>query len=66
MVDLIGEPGRCLDIESGKTLDDTIEWAKFSGASWENDGSGFYYQKYDEPSEELLKDINSAPKLNVP
>ena len=54
---------KVLDIKSGKTLEDTIEWAKFSGASWENDGSGFYYQKYKEPSEELLKDINSAPKL---
>ena len=54
---------KVLDIKSGKTLEDTIEWAKFSGASWENDGSGFYYQKYEEPSEELLKDINSAPKL---
>ncbi len=54
---------KVLNIESGKTLDDRIEWAKFSGASWENDDSGFYYQKYDEPSEELLKDINTAPKL---
>ena len=54
---------KVLDIESGKTLDDRIEWAKFSGASWENDDSGFYYQRYDEPSEELLKDINTAPKL---
>ena len=41
---------KVLDIESGKTLDDRIEWAKFSGASWENDDSGFYYQRYDEPS----------------
>ena len=54
---------RVLNIESGEILNDKIEWAKFSGASWENDGSGFYYQKYDEPTEELLKDINSAPKL---
>ena len=54
---------RVLDIQSGEILNDKIEWAKFSGASWENDGSGFYYQKYDEPTEELLKDINSAPKL---
>jgi prolyl oligopeptidase len=42
-------------------LPDTIEWAKFSGATWENDDSGFYYQKYDEPKDELLKDINTAP-----
>jgi prolyl oligopeptidase len=54
---------KVIDIETGEHLPDTIEWAKFSGAIWENDDSGFYYQKYDEPKNELLKDINTAPKL---
>ena len=54
---------KVLDISSGKNLQDTIEWAKFSGAIWETDDSGFYYQKYDEPTNEALKDINTAPKL---
>lgn len=54
---------KVLDISSGENLKDTIKWAKFSGASWETDDSGFYYQKYDEPSDEALKDINTAPKL---
>ena len=54
---------RVLKIETGEILTDTIQWAKFSNATWENDDSGFYYQKYDEPKNELLKDINTAPKL---
>ena len=54
---------RILEINSGKVLEDKIEWAKFSNASWENDNSGFYYQKYDEPKGELLKELNSLPKL---
>ena len=54
---------KVIDIETGEHLPDTIEWAKFSGATWENDDSGFYYQKYDEPKDELLKDINTSPKL---
>ncbi|NCX42543.1 MAG: S9 family peptidase, partial [Proteobacteria bacterium] len=54
---------KVIDIETGEHLPDTIEWAKFSGATWENDDSGFYYQKYDEPTDELLKDINTSPKL---
>jgi prolyl oligopeptidase len=54
---------RILEINSGKVLEDKIEWAKFSNASWENDDSGFYYQKYDEPKGELLKELNSLPKL---
>ena len=54
---------KVLNIETGEVLTDTIQWAKFSNATWENDDSGFYYQKYDEPKNELLKDINTAPKL---
>ena len=54
---------KILNINSGETLQDQIYWAKFSTASWENDDSGFYYQKYDEPKDELLKEVNTAPKL---
>jgi prolyl oligopeptidase len=54
---------KVVDIQTGEHLPDKIEWAKFSGATWENDDSGFYYQKYDEPIDELLKDINTSPKL---
>ncbi len=54
---------KVLDIETGKVLEDEIKWAKFSGASWENDDSGFFYQKYDEPKGELLKEVNESPKL---
>lgn len=32
----------------GKQLNDKIEWVKFSGISWKDDG--FYYSRYDEPT----------------
>ena len=54
---------KVMNIETGEILSDEIKWAKFSGATWENDDSGFFYQKYNEPNEELLKDINQSPKL---
>ena len=54
---------KVLDIETGEVLEDEIKWAKFSGASWENDDSGFFYQKYDKPQGELLKEVNESPKL---
>ena len=54
---------KVLDINSGEVLEDNIEWAKFSNATWENDDSGFYYQKYEEPKDELLKELNSSPEL---
>ena len=36
-----------LDLETGKQLEDHIEWAKFTGASWR--GDGFYYSAYPAP-----------------
>ena len=36
-----------MDVESGQLLEDHIEWAKFTGASWR--GNGFYYSAYDRP-----------------
>ena len=35
------------DIATGKRLDDRLEWVKFSGATWLNDG--FYYSRYPQP-----------------
>ncbi|RZI58755.1 MAG: S9 family peptidase [Rubrivivax sp.] len=39
------------DLDAGKDLEDTIEWVKFSGASWTPDGKGFFYSRYDAPKE---------------
>jgi prolyl oligopeptidase len=36
-----------MEVETGKKLDDKIEWTKFGGASWK--GNGFYYSRYDKP-----------------
>ena len=54
---------KIMNIETGEVLKDELKWAKFSGASWENDDSGFYYRRYDEPDGELLKELNESPKL---
>ena len=35
------------DVATGKTLQDHIEWAKFTSATWR--GDGFYYSAYDAP-----------------
>lgn len=36
-----------MEVATGKILEDKIEWAKFSGISWQ--GNGFYYSRYDAP-----------------
>jgi prolyl oligopeptidase len=41
---------RIRDVASGRDLDDVVEWAKFSGAAWAPDASGFFYACYDEPA----------------
>ena len=52
-----------MNIKTRELLEETINWSKFSGAVWEKNNSGFYYQKYSEPTDELLADINEQPKL---
>ena len=54
---------KVMNIETGEVLEDELKWAKFSGASWENDDRGFYYRRYDKPDGELLKELNESPKL---
>ena len=54
---------KVMNIKTGEVLKDELKWAKFSGASWENDDSGFYYRRYDKPDGELLKELNESPKL---
>lgn len=51
------------EIASGKDLDDHLKWVKFSAASWNHDGSGFFYSRYDAPTAEELKRTNYFHKL---
>jgi prolyl oligopeptidase len=41
---------RVVDADSGKTLDDRIEWVKYSTLSWSGDSSGFFYSRFDPPA----------------
>jgi prolyl oligopeptidase len=50
------------DIATGNDLSDHIQWAKFSGISWLNDG--FFYSRYPEPKDgDALKGVNEHSKL---
>jgi len=39
------------DVRTRQDLPDHVKWVKFSRASWTKDGKGFFYSRYDEPSE---------------
>ena len=43
---------KVMSVETGEVLSDELEWLKFTGLSWASDGSGFYYSRYPETSEE--------------
>ena len=52
------------DIDSGKDTGDHIKWVKFSQTAWLHDGSGFFYSRYDEPTEATkLAAVNYFQKL---
>ncbi|WP_395408052.1 prolyl oligopeptidase family protein [Pseudoduganella sp. UC29_106] len=52
------------DIETGNDRTDHIKWVKFSNTAWAHDGSGFYYSRYDEPTEAAkLSGINYFQKV---
>ena len=52
------------DIDTGKDLPDTLEWVKFSDASWRKDSTGFFYSRYDAPNDaSKLADTNYFQKL---
>ena len=53
---------KVLDLNTGKTLSDEVNWAKFTGISWA--GDGFYYSRYPEPAGDgELSDKNEFHKL---
>ena len=55
---------RLRDVTTGQDLPDVVKWSKFSGASWAKDGSGFYYARYDTPTEgDALKGVNKFQKV---
>jgi prolyl oligopeptidase len=55
---------RVRDVDTGKDLEDHIQWVKFSNTAWTHDGKGFFYSRYDAPKEATkLADVNYYQKL---
>jgi prolyl oligopeptidase len=48
------------DVKSGKTLEDKLDWVKFSGMSWQ--GDGFYYSRY--PTPEAGKELTKKSEFH--
>ena len=52
---------RVMDLDSKQTLNDSINWVKFSGMAWKDDG--FYYSRYDKPKGSDLSTKNEYHKV---
>jgi prolyl oligopeptidase len=42
---------RVVDVASGKTLNDKVQWVKYTGLAWSPDSAGFYYSRFDAPAD---------------
>ncbi|HEX7003022.1 MAG TPA: prolyl oligopeptidase family serine peptidase [Trueperaceae bacterium] len=51
------------NVATGEDLADRLEWVKFTSLAWLRDGSGFYYQRFEEPQGDRYLERNEAPKL---
>ena len=50
---------KVLNLETGETLADELNWLKFTGLSWAPDNSGFYYSRFPETdSDEKFQSLN--------
>lgn len=55
---------KLLDVATGETMTDELEWIKFSGAAWMKDGSGFFYGRYAAPEEgTAMEGVNLGQQL---
>ena len=51
-------------VDTGKDLDDKLEWSKFIDPEWAADGKGIYYGQFPKPNEkEILTSANEHHKL---
>src|SRR4051812_39174545 len=59
------EEWKVRDVATAKDLDDELKWVKFSGASFTKDGKGFFYSRYDAPTNAAtnLRSVNYFQKL---
>lgn len=51
------------EIETGRVLDEVMQWVKLSGANWAPDSKGFYYSGYDKPEGSVLSGQNQFQKV---
>jgi prolyl oligopeptidase len=58
------EEWKVRDVRTGADLSDDLKWVKFSGASWTKNNQGFFYSRFDVPTEAgKMTGVNYFQKL---
>ncbi len=53
-----------MEIETGRLLDDELEWIKFNSPDWTADGEGVFYARFPEPEEGAeFQNLNTNQKV---
>ncbi|HUD94296.1 prolyl oligopeptidase family serine peptidase [Sphingobium sp.] len=55
---------KLLDVDSGKILDDAVEWVKFSQIAWDGRGEGYFYSRFAPPQDgEAFRSANADQQI---
>ena len=55
---------KILNVKNGEVLEDELNWLKFGGVSWTKDNQGFFYSRFEKPSEdEKFQGLNLGQKI---
>ena len=55
---------RLIDVDSGRTLDDAVQWVKFSQTAWDGRSEGFFYSRFAAPQAgEAFRSTNLGQSL---
>ncbi len=54
-----------MEVETGKQLDDKLEWVRWGNIVWNAEGTGFFYTRYPEPKEgEQFQALATNPAIH--
>ena len=55
---------RVRDVRTARDMSDTLKWVKFSSVAWTHDNKGFFYSRYDQPTDaNAMLAVNRNQKL---
>ncbi|MBC8172104.1 MAG: S9 family peptidase [Anaerolineae bacterium] len=54
---------RIMDVDTGETYPESLQWCRFSSVAWLTDKSGFFYNRYPDPATVAVEDQQAYNRL---